>query len=60
MNQEDDAVEMFLIAVVITRVFCYWKAQQLITFLLFALLQFALGLVNDFGYSYLNVPEDAL
>lgn len=61
VNQEDDAVGMFLIAVVITGVFCcYWKSQQLITCLLFALPQFALGLMNDFGYSYLTVPEDAL
>lgn len=40
---------MFLIAVVITEVFCcFWKSQQLIMWLLFVLPQFALGLVNDF------------
>lgn len=42
-------VGMFLIAVVITEVFCcFWKSQQLITCLLFVLPQLALGLVNDF------------
>lgn len=49
-------VEMFLIPVAITEVFCcFWKSQQLITCLLFILPQFVLGLVNDFvEMSYCN------
>lgn len=58
VNYEDDAVGMFLIVVVITRVFCYWILQQLTTHVHLAFPWFGPGLMNS--YYNLTAPGDAL
>lgn len=49
---------MFLIVVVITRVFCYWILQQLTTHVHLAFPWFGPGLMNS--YYNLTAPGDAL